>query len=242
MFPIADSIPSSRMPIVNYFLILINVIVFLFQLTLPSDFLQMFFYHFGLVPARYSDAYFAYEYDLSSDNYLPFFTNMFLHSGWAHIIGNMWTLYIFGDNVEDKMGHVRYLIFYLLCGVSASVAHYYINTHSTVPAVGASGAISGVMGAYMLLFPKSRIIFLVLLFFFIDFVQIPAFIYLLFWFLGQLFSGTVSLFVLPQNVGGIAFWAHIGGFIAGVLMYKAFLQPHKKRSLSDDYAEYEIIE
>lgn len=241
MFPISDTIPSSRVPIVNYLLILINVLFFLFQLMLPPDVLQVFFYHFGLVPARYSDEYFAYEYELDSNNYLPFFTNMFLHSGWGHIIGNMWTLYIFGDNVEDEMGHWRYLLFYLLCGISASITHYYINIHSTIPAVGASGAISGIMGAYVLLFPKSRIIFLVVLFFFIDFIQIPAFIYLLFWFFNQIISGTISLFVLPQNVGGIAFWAHIGGFVAGIIMYKMFIR-HKKISSSNDYAEYEIID
>lgn len=236
MFPIADTIPSSRIPLVNYFLIFLNVVVFSFQVLLPPDVLEVFFYHFGLVPARYTNNYFAYKVGLSPENYFPFFSNIFLHGGWAHIIGNMWTLYIFGDNVEDRMGHWRYLLFYLLCGITASVTHFYVNPDSTVPAVGASGAISGVMGAYMLLFPKSRIIFLFVFFFVIDFIQIPAFIYLFFWFLGQLFSGTISLLTLPQNVGGIAFWAHIGGFAGGILLHKFFI---RKES---DEAEYELIE
>lgn len=236
MFPIADTIPSSRVPVMNYFLIFLNAIIFSFEILLPSDSLQVFFYHFGLVPARYSNEMFAYDSGLSSDDYLPFFTNMFLHSGWGHIIGNMWTLYIFGDNVEDKMGSFRYLLFYLICGFIASLTHFYTNTASTIPAVGASGAISGVMGAYMFLFPKSRIIFLFVLFFFIDFIQIPAFVYLFFWFVGQLVSGTVSLFVLPENVGGIAFWAHIGGFAAGMLLYKLFLRKDKYK------VEYEFLD
>ncbi|GIV28474.1 MAG: rhomboid family intramembrane serine protease [Bacteroidia bacterium] len=240
MFPIADTIPSSRVPLMNYFLILLNTIIFFFEIILPDDALELFFFHFGLVPARYTNFEFAIETGLNPNNYFPFFTNMFLHSGWAHIIGNMWTLYIFGDNVEDKMGPWKYLLFYILCGLSASLTHYYINPDSTIPAVGASGAISGVMGAYMLLFPRSRIIFLFVLFFFIDFIQIPAFIYLLFWFLGQLMSGTVSLFVLPQNVGGIAFWAHIGGFVGGILIYKFFIQSKRKRNWEE--VEYEIID
>lgn len=239
MFPIADTIPSSRVPVVNYFLIFINILVFLFEIMIPPPILEQFFYHFGLVPARYTNPMFAYEVSLSEANYLPFITNMFLHSGWAHLIGNMWTLYIFGDNVEDKMGHFRYLMFYILCGIAASLTHFYTNSNSTVPAVGASGAISGVMGAYMFLFPKSRIIFLYFFFFFFDFIQIPAVIYLFFWFVGQLVSGTVSLFVLPQNVGGIAFWAHIGGFAAGMLLYKFFIQKPKRYS---DEVEYEIID
>jgi len=239
MFPIADTIPSSRVPIVNYLLIFINVLIFSFEMMIPPHALEQFFYHFGLVPARYSNPMFAYEASLSDNDYLPFFTNMFLHSGWAHLIGNMWTLYIFGDNVEDRMGHFRYLVFYILCGLAASLTHFYTNSNSTIPAVGASGAISGIMGAYMFLFPKSRIIFLYFFFFFFDFIQIPAVIYLFFWFVGQLISGTVSLFVLPQNVGGIAFWAHIGGFAAGMLLYQFFIQKPKRYS---DEVEYEIID
>lgn len=242
MFPISDTIPSTKVPVMNYFLIFINVIIFLFEIILPDPTLEVFFYHFGLVPARYTNFEYAFEMGLNPDNYLPFLTNMFLHSGWAHIIGNMWTLYIFGDNVEDKMGPWKYLLFYISCGLIASITHYYINSESTIPAVGASGAISGVMGAYMLLFPHSRIIFLFVLFFFIDFIQIPAFIYLLFWFVGQLMSGTVSLFVLPQNVGGIAFWAHIGGFIGGMLIYKFFIFSNSRRKKNWEEVEYEILD
>ncbi len=242
MFPLYDTIPSRSFPFVNYLLIFLNIVVFLFQMQLNELELDWFFHHFGLVPARYTSEYFAMETGLSPDNYWPFFTNMFLHGGGAHLIGNMWTLYIFGDNVEDRMGHVRYLFFYLLCGVIASYTHFLINSHSTIPAVGASGAISGVMGAYMLLFPHSRIVFLLIIFFFIDFIQIPAFIYLLFWFAGQLFSGLVNLSIAAlspgESVGGIAFWAHIGGFVAGMLLYRIFLK--KEKEYDDEY--YELIE
>ena len=171
----------------------------------------------ALVPARYSGHY----GEPGLFDYFPFFTNMFLHGSTAHLIGNMWTLYIFGDNVEDRMGKWRYLLFYILCGVAASYTHYLLNSGSQIPALGASGAISGVMGAYMLMFPQSRIIFLIPIFFLPYFFEMSAFIYLAFWFAAQLLSGTASLFANP-NGPGIAFWAHVGGFAAGVLFFKLF--------------------
>jgi hypothetical protein len=143
---------------------------------------------------------------------------MFLHGGFLHILGNMWFLYIFGDNVEDRLGHIRYLIFYLLCGVTAGLVHLYTNWDSQIPTIGASGAISGVMGAYLLLYPRSKILTLIPIFLFIQFFEIPAFIFLGYWLLIQLFSAGLT----PRNVGGVAFWAHIGGFIAGLFFVKIF--------------------
>jgi len=159
---------------------------------------------------------------------------MFLHGGWIHIIGNMWTLWIFGDNVEDRMGPVRFLAFYFLCGLAAGVVHLYTNPDSTLPTVGASGAIAGVLGAYLLLFPHSRIIILVPLFFLPLFVEVPAITYLGFWIVSQIFSGTLSL-ALPEDVGGVAFWAHVGGFIAGAVLCWLFVKPQRHgRSLAAD--------
>ena len=214
MFPLKDTIPSYRTPWVNYFLIGINTVVFLYEISLPSYKLQELFYLYGLVPAFLEDRIYT------------LFTNMFLHGGWGHFIMNMWMLYLFGDNVEDLLGHFRYLIFYLLCGVFASLMHFIIHMDSTIPAIGASGAISGVMGAYMIFFPHSRIITLVPLFFWPFLVEIHAFFYLLFWFIGQLFSGALLL-ILPEGSSSIAFWAHIGGFVAGIFLGKLFLRPRK---------------
>ncbi len=206
----------------NWSIIGINVVVFFIQASLSPEQLDQFVRIWGLVPARYSGVYGAPGSFLA---YFPFVTNMFLHGGMAHLIGNMWTLYIFGDNVEDRMGKWRYLLFYLLCGVIASYTHYLLNTGSTIPAVGASGAISGIMGAYMLMFPHSRIIFLIPIFFIPYFFEISAFVYLAMWFIGQLLSGTATLYA-NANGPGIAFWAHIGGFVAGILFFKLFDQGH----------------
>ncbi|RMF29373.1 MAG: rhomboid family intramembrane serine protease [Bacteroidetes bacterium] len=219
MFPIHDTIPSRRVPLVNYLLILLNALVFLYELGLGSNEVLYFFHRFGLVPLRFSDP--AAAQSLGWLDYYPFLTNMFLHGGWAHFVGNMWTLWIFGDNVEDRMGRGGYLLFYLLCGLIASWAHYMLNLDSDVPALGASGAISGVMGAYMFLFPRSRIVFLVPIFFFPYFFEISAFFYIGVWFLGQLYSGTAFL-MTGSSAASIAFWAHIGGFVAGVLLFRFF--------------------
>lgn len=212
-----------------------NVFVFLIEISLPAHQLEAVFYWFGLVPARYTHPEWARYVGLPLDTYWPFLTNMFLHGSFAHLLGNMWTLWIFGDNVEDRMGPVRFLIFYLLCGVAAGVVHSLVNPASTVPAVGASGAISGVLGAYFLLFPRSHIIMLFPVFFLPYFFTLPASVYLLFWFLAQFFSGTVALFG-PENVGGIAWWAHVGGFAAGVVLHRLFLLPAAcRRCYRDQY-------
>ncbi|BAI79728.1 rhomboid family protein [Deferribacter desulfuricans SSM1] len=230
MLPIKDIIPRRETPFVNYALIFINVIVFLYEVSLPPDLLNRFFYLFGLVPARYTHPEWAYFAGLHVDNYWPFFTNMFLHGSWFHLISNMWTLYIFGDNVEDRLGHFRYLIFYLLSGIAASITHFVFNADSVVPAVGASGAIAGVMGAYFVMFPFSKIITLIPIFFIPLFFEIPAVVFLGFWFFSQVVSGTFTL-VANQNATGIAWWAHIGGFVFGMIFHRIF----KKK---DDYRDF----
>ncbi len=219
MIPLRDTQPSERFPIVNWVIIIVNAIVFIFELTLTDAEAEMFFYKFGLIPSKTN---------LTSGNQYTFFTNMFLHGGWVHFIGNMWILYIFGDNVEDRMGRIRYLFFYIITGLIASFTHYMLYRSSSAPAIGASGAISGVMAAYMFLFPRSKILSFVPVFFLPLLIPIPAFIFVAIWFIGQLFSGTYHLLFSPTATG-IAFWAHIGGFLGGLILYKFFLLPKRKR-------------
>jgi membrane associated rhomboid family serine protease len=199
VFPLKDDIPSTRVPVVNYLFILANVLVFLFELSLGPR-LQSFIMEYGLVPAHYTLA--------------NFFTSMFLHGGWAHLFGNMLYLWIFGDNVEDRLGHVGYFFFYLICGVAAGYAHVLANAGSTVPTVGASGAIAGVLGAYLVLYPQARVL-TVLPIFPITTTYIPASFFLGIWFVLQLFSGALQ-FGMAQT-GGVAFLAHVGGFVTGAL-------------------------
>ena len=216
MIPIRDTIRSKNFPAVNFTIIGLNIIVFFWQLA-QGPHLQETLYSYGIVPLRYHDPELSVHLT-AFQQYFPFLSSMFLHGGFLHILMNMWFLYIFGDNIEDRLGHIRYLIFYLVCGVAAGVIHLFTNWNSNVPTIGASGAISGVMGAYLLLYPRSKILTLVFIFFFIQFIEIPAFIFLGIWILLQLFSAGLK----PSNVGGVAFWAHIGGFVAGLVFIKIF--------------------
>ncbi len=216
MIPIRDAIRSKTFPVVNAMLIGLNILVFLWQLAQGPRLKEALFLY-GIVPLRYSDPALSQQFT-AFEQWLPFLTSMFLHGGFLHILGNMWFLYIFGDNVEDRLGHIRYLLFYLLCGFAAGFVHLVTNWGSSIPTIGASGAISGVMGAYLLLYPRSRIMTLVPIFLFLQFVEIPAFVFLGYWILIQLLSASVT----PRNVGGIAFWAHIGGFVAGLIFVKLF--------------------
>ena len=223
MIPIRDTIPRKNPPIATWLIILANSLVFLFELSMPEHTLVQFFYWFGLVPARYTHPAWALWLGLPVDDYFPFLTSMFLHSSWMHIIGNMWALWIFGDNVEDRMGPIRFLFFYLSCGIAAGLVHWFTNPDSTIPAVGASGAIAGVMGAYLLLFPYARIIVLFPILFIPFFFELPAVVYLGFWALTQLFSGTLAL-ASPSQVGGVAWWGHVGGFGAGMVLQFFFVK------------------
>jgi membrane associated rhomboid family serine protease len=235
MFPIQDSVPSRSVPVVTRGLILINVVVFFFELSLSRESIIQLFYLFGVVPARFTDPEWAASIGFPIGSYWSLLTHQFLHGGWLHIVANMWTLWIFGDNVEDRMGPLRFIIFYLVCGVLAALTQVLVTPDATIPSVGASGAIAGVLGAYLLFFPTARLIVLIPILFFPFFFELPAVIFLVLWFLIQLFSGTAML-ASPQQVGGIAFWAHIGGFIAGMLLCRFFVRrPVRRRLQPDEY-------
>jgi membrane associated rhomboid family serine protease len=235
MFPIQDSVPSRSVPVVTRALILINVVVFFFELSLSRESIIQLFYLFGVVPARFTDPEWAASIGFPIGSYWSLLTHQFLHGGWLHIVANMWTLWIFGDNVEDRMGPLRFIIFYLVCGVLAALTQVLVTPDATIPSVGASGAIAGILGAYLLFFPTARLIVLIPILFFPFFFELPAVIFLVFWFFIQLFSGTAIL-ASPQQVGGIAFWAHIGGFIAGMLLCRFFVRrPVRRRLQPDEY-------
>ncbi|MGC2056940.1 MAG: rhomboid family intramembrane serine protease, partial [Candidatus Sulfotelmatobacter sp.] len=211
--------PRYSTPWVTWFLIGLNLVIFLMESTLDARSLNLVIHQFGVVP------YHLAAFLAGSSKYplpvvvLPFFTSMFLHASWMHVIGNMWFLYIFGDNVEDWLGHFKYLVFYLLTGLIAMMAQVAINLHSTVPSVGASGAIAGVLGAYFVLYPRAR----VLTWFFVFVLWVPAWIILGYWFVLNFLSGTATaLAVQGRNMGGVAFWAHVGGFVSGALLVKVF--------------------
>ena len=216
MIPIRDAIRSKNFPVVNSILIGLNILAFLWQLS-QGPHLKEAFFLYGVVPIRYSDPEISAQFT-TFQQWLPFLTSMFLHGGFLHILGNMWFLYIFGDNVEDRLGPLRYFVFYILCGVAAGLIHLLTNWSSKIPTIGASGAISGVMGAYLLLYPRSRILTLIPIFFFFQFVELPAFVFLGYWLIIQLFSAGLT----PRGVGGVAWWAHIGGFAVGLIFIKIF--------------------
>ncbi|GAB4319612.1 MAG: rhomboid family intramembrane serine protease [Candidatus Sumerlaeia bacterium] len=233
MLPIHDNVPHRRPPVVTVALIAANTGVFIFQLMLPEAMHEKLLYLFGVVPARFTHPRWAAWVGFPADNYWPFLTSQFLHGGLFHLIMNMWTLWLFGDNVEDRMGHGRFLIFYLICGALSGVGHTLVNSRSTIPAIGASGAIAGVMGAYFLLYPLARLVVLVPVFFYPLFFEIPAFFYLFFWFVMQLFSGTASI-LAPGAGGGIAWWAHVGGFAAGAALCGLFVRRRPRRRIATD--------
>jgi membrane associated rhomboid family serine protease len=212
MIPIRDQIPTRRVPFVNYLLILTNIIVFVFQWLAGSN-QEAIVYQFALIPASFSNG-------IGLGDLADVFTSMFMHAGLAHLGGNMLYLWIFGDNVEDSMGHGRFFLFYLAGGLVASLAHIFTNPGSQIPTVGASGAIASVLGAYLVLYPNSKVLTIIPLGFFLRMTMLPAAIVLGLWFVLQLFSGVISMG--GPDVGGVAFWAHIGGFVAGVILAKIF--------------------
>ena len=219
MLPIRDDQVRYSTPWVTRFLIALNLLIYFFEASLDPRGFKMVIHQFGVVP--YHLAAFlggSTVYPLPAI-VLPFFTSMFLHGSWLHVIGNMWFLYIFGDNVEDYLGHFKYLVFYILVGLIAMLTQAAVDVHSTVPTVGASGAIAGVLGAYFVLYPRAR----VLTWFFVIVVWVPAWIVLGYWFVLNFLSGTASALAMQrQNMGGVAFWAHVGGFVSGALLVKVF--------------------
>jgi len=223
MIPLRDNIPSRGVPTLNYAIIVLNVLMFLVELSMGRE-LDNFFQVFGFVPR----IFFLYlgEGNVSGAA-IPIFASLFLHGGWFHLIGNMWTLYIFGDNVEDTLGHGKYLVLFLMSGAAACFAQLLSNPGSSMPMVGASGAIAGVMGAYFSLFPGARILTLIPVLFFVI-IEVPAYVFLGIWFLLQFFFGTFSILGAGAE-GGVAFWAHVGGFIFGYL-FLYILAPGRSRS------------
>ena len=218
MRPIRDENPTLTTPVVTWLLILVNIGCFLYEMSLPADAIEGFVGTWGLVPASFWDLRGRTLAELVAHSLRPCFSSMFLHGGWLHLIANLWCLWLFGDNVEDHMGHVRYLGFYLAAGMLAGLLHVALNSASVVPTIGASGAIAGVMGAYFLLFPFARVTVLVPFLIFPIFIKIPAAFYLLVWIVSQVIGGYGALAQGETAVGGIAFWAHVGGFVAGMFL------------------------
>lgn len=217
MIPIRDVIPSRTTPLVTIALLVANVVVFLLSPPANSQAFESFVRTWGVTPASFE--------------WSAVFTSMFMHGGWLHLLSNLLFLWIFGDNVEDRMGHGRYLSFYLLCGTVAALAQVLADPASPVPMVGASGAIAGVLGAYIVMFPHSRVLTLVPLFIVVTFIEIPAAILLGLWFAMQLLSGLGSMVVVPpEDMGGVAFWAHAGGFVSGVILVFLFRRPEREEA------------
>lgn len=204
MIPLRDTQPSYSTPYVTIGIIIVNVMVFLYQVSLDPYELNHFIAHYAIIPDHFQ--------------YADILTAMFMHGGWMHLIGNMWFLWIYGDNVEDVLGHGKYLLFYLVCGLAAGLTHVMLAPFSRVPTLGASGAIAGVMGAYLIKFPHSRIITLVPVFVFLTTMEIPAVFMLAYWFIIQLFSGVGSIGYSNISKGGVAWFAHVGGFVAGMVL------------------------
>ncbi len=226
MLPIRDTVRSTSFPIVTWLFIALNAVVFLYEISLPSFELNALIMTFGLIPGLLE---LSEPLRLIQNPILPltFMTHMFMHGGWLHFLSNMWILFIFGDNVEDRMGSIRFLVFYLISGFIGALIQAYMYPNSFVPAIGASGAIAGVLGAYWVLFPKAKVITLIPLIFVPWFIEIPAVFYLGIWLVTQIYFGISSL---PSSgiMGGVAWWAHIGGFVFGLLFHRLFLQQAPK--------------
>jgi len=224
MIPLRDTNPSRTIPVVNYFLITTNVIVFLYEFSLSKE-MTNFVFNFGLIPFNFTSD--LQSYQVNPGTVLPLFTSMFLHGGWMHLIGNMLFLFIFGDNVEDRFGHFKYFFFYIVAGLAAAFTQIYMFPDSQIPMVGASGAIAGVLGAYVFMYPTAKITTLIPIFFFFQIIELPAFLFLGIWFLLQIISGMFALGI-GADAGGVAWWAHIGGFAAGAVLFP-FLRKRKWR-------------
>lgn len=224
LFPIYDENPTNSVPWVTLLLIIVNILVFLYELSLQSaGNLQFFMQTAALVPYEITHAVKLVP-NVPNIGILAIFTSIFMHAGWLHIIGNMWYLWIFGNNVEDTLGHINYLFFYLLCGAGGAIAHIISQPNSQIPTLGASGAIAGVLAAYLFLFPHAKILTVIPIFFFIQLIDIPAILLIGIWFAIQLISGVGSL--SAQSSGGVAWFAHIGGFVTGFIL--VFILPKKK--------------
>ncbi|MDJ0658904.1 MAG: rhomboid family intramembrane serine protease [Crocosphaera sp.] len=221
MVPLNDNNPTDKTPYVTYGLIIINVLVFFQEMSLSSEELSQFFQYYAIVPKQLTAGFSGVDFYHPIPEWMTLITSQFLHAGFLHIAGNMLFLWIFGNNVEDKLGHVKYLLFYLTCGVLAGLSQWYFSPYSEIPSLGASGAIAGVMGAYILRFPQAQVLTLIPLGIFITTVRIPAVFFLGFWFVQQAIYGFASLNVqtnIGMESGGVAYWAHAGGFVFGFIL------------------------
>ncbi|MDQ7784807.1 MAG: rhomboid family intramembrane serine protease [Desulfomonilaceae bacterium] len=223
MIPLRDSTRSETVPYVTVALIILNGVVWLYEVALGPH-VERYIFEYGLIPLKFMN-YSEHPGGFLANALIPLFSSIFMHAGWMHVIGNMWFLWIFGDNIEDRLGHLGYLVFYLVCGIGASLIHVVFHPTSTLPMVGASGAISGVLGAYLISFPHARVHTLLIIFVLIRFVEIPAFVFLIVWFLFQFLASTAGAGA-QQDVGGVAYWAHMGGFVVGIVVL--FLMPKRK--------------
>jgi len=230
VLPIRDNIPSSRFPAITIGLIVVNVLFFFWELSVGKR-LERAFVELAIIPVRYSDPDIAQFFSFR-EQVVPFFSSMFLHGGWLHLIGNMWTLWIFGDNVEDRLGHAKYLVLYLASGIAAALLHIYTNLNSQLPTIGASGAVAGVMGAYFRFYPHARVETIIPPFFLGPYFVLPAVLFLGWWFFLQFFNGALSLGAGAKGFGGVAWWAHVGGFVFGVAV--CLLARRSVRRYADD--------
>ncbi|MBF8435809.1 rhomboid family intramembrane serine protease [Halanaerobiaceae bacterium Z-7014] len=214
MLPLRDNVPRRRKPIITGAIIAANILVYIWQSTMTPFELRVFIFEFGLIPGFFIENTISNSYTI--------LTSTFLHGGIGHLVGNMWILALFGDNVEDRMGRFSFLGFYILSGIVANFIHLLFNSGSTIPTIGASGAVAGIMAAYVFLFPLARVVSVIPIFFFPYIISIPAIFFIGIWFLTQLYYGTIGLAL--GNAGGVAWWAHIGGFIFGAIFYRFFLR------------------
>lgn len=234
MLPICDNIPARRFPLAMWSLVALHSVIFLLEQTLTPSQLEKLFFLCGVLPARTVQLTHAFDWKMLLSDGLTFITSIFLHGGWLHFLGNMWVLYLFGDNVEDRMGPIRFLLFYLICGVCAGWTHVLFYPTSQVPTIGASGAIAGVLGAYVLLYPHASVLTLIPVFIFPWFVELPAVVFIGLWYLTQVFAGVLAL-ADEVAYSGVAWWAHVGGFLAGLILAPLFVRrPHRPR-YADEY-------
>jgi len=239
MIPIRDTAPCNSRPVVTWGLIAVCVSIFVWMQLLPFEISNPLIARFGMIPLRYSDPAWAERVGLPFDGYLSFLTNLFLHSNWLHLLVNMWFLWIFGDNVEDRMGRLSFLAFYLLCGLIATALQWYFDQRLEIPVVGASGPIAGVLAAYFFLYPLERVILWVPIFLLPIVVSVPAIAFLGVWVIIQLHDATTSL-LFEGGAAKMAWWAHLGGFIAGSLLYRFFLKKPQDGIKMDDSSSFKI--
>ncbi len=224
MIPLRDNVPRSERPLVVWTLAVVCAAMFVYELLMPERALNQFLHIYGVVPARFTNPSWAAVAGYPEDGYESLVTYMFLHAGWLHILLNMWVLWIFADNVEEALGHGRFIVFYLLCGLAAVGVHILFNWRSTMPVIGASGAIAGIMGAYFRLFPRAKVVTLIPIFIFPWIIELPAITFLGIWFAVQFLSGVFGS-VTQGQASGVAFWAHAGGFLTGLALVRVVLPP-----------------